>query len=57
MRNPKQVVLDLAEETLHDIFPDSVELNTVETKVIAAESPGQARITEGNGRVLKLVLF
>ena len=41
-RDPKQVVLDLAGENLHDIFMDPLELNSVETEVTAAESLWQA---------------
>ena len=48
-RDPKQVFLDPAGENLHDILLDSLELNSVETEVTAAESPWQAGITEANG--------
>ena len=54
-RDPKQVVLDLAGENLHDIFLDPLELNSVETEVTAAESPWQAGMTEANGRAFKMV--
>ena len=54
-RDPKQVVLVLAGENLHDIFLDSLELNSVETEVTATESPWQAESTEANGRAFKMV--
>ena len=54
-RDPKQVVLDLVGENLHDIFLDPLEFNSVETEVTAEESPWQAGITEANGRVVKMV--
>ena len=54
-RNPKLIVIDPAEENWHDIFPDTLELNSVETQVTAAESPWQAGIAQVNGRAFKLV--
>ena len=41
---------------MQDIFVDPFQLNSVETKVIAAESPWQAGITGANDRAFKLVL-
>ena len=49
------MVLDPAGENLHDIFPDPLELNSVETEVTATESPWQAGITKANGRACMLV--
>ena len=54
-RDPKQAVLDLAGEILHDILLDPLELNSVETEMTAAESPWQAGITEAKGRAFKMV--
>ena len=54
-RDPKQVVLDPPGENLLHIFLDSLELNSVEKEVTAAESPWQAGITEANGRAFKMV--
>ena len=54
-RNPKQIVIDPAEENLHDIFLDTLELNSVEAEVTAAESPWQAGFAEVSGRAFKLV--
>ena len=54
-RDPKQAVLDLAGENLHDTFLDPLELNSVETELTAAEPPWQAGITEASGRAFKVV--
>ena len=54
-RDPKQAVLDLAGEILHDILLDPLELNSVKTEMTAAESPWQAGITEAKGRAFKMV--
>ena len=51
----KQVVLAPAGENLHDIFLDPLELNSVDTEIIAAESPWQAGLTEANGRAFKMI--